>query len=124
MKNILLIEDESFIIDMYQAKLESSGLVVHSFFSISDAEKALYQDNLQVDLILLDLILPDRGGIDFLRERYEKKDILDVPVIVLSNLSSQQDIDQALKFGAVDFIVKSNFTPAEVVQVVFKYLDK
>jgi CheY-like chemotaxis protein len=123
MKSILLVEDESFIVQMYQSKLESSGFSVYPCESVALAEKVLYSDGKSIDLILLDLILPEKGGMEFLAELKEQEMYKDIPVIILSNLSAQQDIDQALKFGAVDYIVKSNFTPVEVVQIVNKYLN-
>lgn len=123
MKSILLVEDESFIVQMYQSKLESSGFSVYPCENVAIAEKTLYEEGKSVDLILLDLILPEKGGMELLAELKEKKEYKDIPVIILSNLSAQQDIDQALKLGAVDYIVKSNFTLVELVQIVNKYLN-
>lgn len=123
MKSILLVEDESFIVQMYQSKLESSGFSVYPCESIAVAEEVLYTDEKLVDLILLDLILPEKSGMEFLTELKKQDKYKNIPVIILSNLSAQQDIDQALKLGAVDYIVKSNFTPVEVVQIVNKHLN-
>lgn len=123
MKSILLVEDESLIVQMYQSKLESSGFSVYPCESIAVAEEVLYTDEKLVDLILLDLILPEKSGMEFLTELKKQDKYKNIPVIILSNLSAQQDIDQALKLGAVDYIVKSNFTPVEVVQIVNKHLN-
>ena len=124
MKTILLVEDESFIVQMYQSKLESSGFSVIPCDSIAAAEKVVYQDKKDIDLILLDLVLPEKSGMEFLADLKGQAEYKDIPVIILSNLSSQKDIDQALtELGAIDYIVKSNFTPVEVVQIVNKYLN-
>jgi PleD family two-component response regulator len=56
--------------------------------------------------------------------KYFKKDdtIKNIPVIVLSNLSSQADINKAFELGAIDYMVKSNYTPTEVMRIIQKYL--
>ena len=67
------------------------------------------------DIILLDLILPGVDGFEIL-SRIKKDDRLkDIPVIVLSNLGQQEDIDRAMSLGAQDFMVKANFTLEEII---------
>ena len=68
------------------------------------------------DIILLDLMLPKMNGFDFLSETKTRK--LIVPVVILSNLGSKEDIDMALSLGAVDFIVKASVTPKQIVEKV------
>jgi CheY-like chemotaxis protein len=123
MKNhILLIEDDSFIIQMYATKIDELGFSVLTASNQSEVKDILTQSNSQVSLILLDLILPDVGGFDILQWIKKKPQLKDIPVVVLSNLSSQADINQAFELGAVDYIVKSNYTPTEVMRTVKKYL--
>jgi CheY-like chemotaxis protein len=123
MKNhILLIEDDSFITQMYATKIDELGFSVLTASNQSEVKDILTQSNSQVSLILLDLILPDVGGFDILQWIKKKPQLKDIPVVVLSNLSSQADINQAFELGAVDYIVKSNYTPTEVMRTVKKYL--
>ncbi len=123
MKNhILLIEDDSFITQMYATKIDELGFSVLTASNQSEVKDILTQSNNQVSLILLDLILPDVGGFDILQWIKKKTQLKDIPVVVLSNLSSQADINQAFELGAVDYIVKSNYTPTEVMRTVKKYL--
>jgi CheY-like chemotaxis protein len=123
MKNhILLIEDDSFITQMYATKIDELGFSVLTASNQSEVKDILTQNNNQVSLILLDLILPDVGGFDILQWIKKKPQLKDIPVVVLSNLSSQADINQAFELGAVDYIVKSNYTPTEVMRTVKKYL--
>jgi DNA-binding response OmpR family regulator len=121
-KNILLIEDDLFIKQMYVNKIEDLGIKVLASSNLEESKSVLSQNT--IDLILLDLVLPNVSGFEILK--YFKKDdkIKDIPVIVLSNLSSQADINQAFKLGALDYIVKSNYTPAEVMRTIQKYLPK
>jgi DNA-binding response OmpR family regulator len=120
--NILLIEDDLFIKQMYVNKIEDLGIKALASSNLEESKSILSQNT--IDLILLDLVLPNVSGFEILK--YFKKDdkIKDIPVIVLSNLSSQTDINQAFKLGAIDYMVKSNYTPAEVMRTIQKYLPK
>ena len=119
-KNILIIEDDPFIKQMYVNKIEELGVHV---FSTSNLDESILNKNI-VDLILLDLVLPNISGFDILKVFKKNDKIKDIPVIVMSNLSSQADINQAFELGAVDYIVKSNYTPTEVIRTIQKYLPK
>jgi DNA-binding response OmpR family regulator len=118
--NIVLIEDDPFIKQMYANKIEEMQIKVFAVVSQDELKSIL--DKNRVDLILLDLILPNISGFDILKWLKEKSQVQDIPVIVLSNLSSQTDINRAFELGVVDYIVKSNYTPAEVMRTIKKYL--
>jgi|688.fasta_scaffold1565701_1 DNA-binding response OmpR family regulator len=119
-KNILLIEDDLFIKQMYVNKIEDLGIKVFAASNLEESSILLNKD--RIDLILLDLVLPNISGFEMLK--YFKKDdtIKNIPVIVLSNLSSQADINKAFELGAIDYMVKSNYTPTEVMRIIQKYL--
>lgn len=120
--NLVLIEDDPFIKQMYYNKIEEININVLTALSKDDLKLIL--DKNKVDIILLDLILPNTSGFDILKWLQNENKSKDIPVIVLSNLSSQADIDQAFELGAVDYIVKSNYTPSEVVRTIQKYLPQ
>jgi DNA-binding response OmpR family regulator len=123
MKNhILLIEDDSFITQMYATKIDELGFGVFTASNQSEVKGIVSKNGKQISLILLDLILPDISGFDILQWVKKQNNLKDIPVVVLSNLSSQADINQAFELGAVDYIVKSNYTPTEVMRTVQKYL--
>jgi DNA-binding response OmpR family regulator len=123
MKNqILLIEDDSFITQMYATKIDELGYGVFTAANHSEAKNIFAKNGKNISLILLDLILPDVSGFDILQWIKKQSDLKNIPVVVLSNLSSQADINQAFELGAVDCIVKSNYTPTEVMRTVQKYL--
>jgi DNA-binding response OmpR family regulator len=123
MKNhILLIEDDSFITQMYATKIDELGFGVFTASNQSEVKDILAKNGKQISLILLDLILPDISGFDILQWVKKQNNLKNIPVVVLSNLSSQADINQAFELGAVDYIVKSNYTPTEVMRTVQKYL--
>jgi len=118
--SIIIIEDDTFIRQMYSTKISELDIKVISVSEIPDLKKNLEKNN--ISLILLDIILPKINGFDILIWLKKHKEFQDIPVIVLSNLSSQIDIDKAFELGAVDYIVKSNYTPFEVMRTIQKHL--
>lgn len=117
---VLLIEDDVFIKQMYSGKIEELGLNV--FTASNEEEFRDIINKCDFDLVLLDLVLPNISGFDILKDLKKNNKFKNIPVIVLSNLSSQADINQAFELGVVDYIVKSNYTPAEVMRTIQKYL--
>ena len=120
--SIVLIEDDPFIKQMYANKIEEMQIKVLSALNQDELQSILSKQ--KVELILLDLVLPNLSGFDILKWLKIKSKAKDIPVIVLSNLSSQTDISRAFELGAVDYIVKSNYTPAEVMRTIKKHLPQ
>ena len=122
-KQILLVEDDSFITQMYVSKLEESGAEIHVYANPLEAQEELQKPSVDYDLLLYDLMLPDMSGYDLIRWTKEQDHLKEIPIIVLSNLSAQKDVDDAYDAGAVDFIVKSNYTPNEVLRVINRHVS-
>ena len=117
-KNILLIEDDPVIIRMYSTKLNNSGYVVKEALNGEDALVAL--KSFHPDIILLDLMLPKLDGFGFLEQA--KSIIGNTPVLILTNLSQETDKTRAKSLGAVDFLIKADITPQDVVIEIQKHL--
>jgi len=116
---VLIVEDDDFLRDLLSHSLSEVGYEVGN---AQNAEMALeYIDKQIPSIILLDLMLPGMNGLDFLSEAKETRK-LDVPVVILSNLGSKEDIDRALSLGAVDFIVKASVTPKQIISKVQEIL--
>lgn len=117
---ILIIEDDKFLRELIVQKLATEGFNVHSAVDGEECFKIL--EKIKPHLILLDLILPGMDGFEILaRLKKDPKTSL-APVIVLSNLGQKEDIDKAVSLGAVDYMIKANFTPGEIVEKVKKIL--
>lgn len=116
MKTILLIEDESAL---QKTIGDALGQEEFSVLSALDGEAGLRlaQDKLP-DVILLDLILPKANGFDVLKSLKEQETTKNIPVVVLTNLESMEDIQKALDLGAMTYLVKSNYTLQEVVEKI------
>lgn len=115
-KTVLLVEDNDFIRNMYQLKLSKSGLEVAE---AGDGVQALEKIKAQKpDVILLDLMMPNMGGLDVLKQLKADGMLPDLPVVVLTNVMDQQSVDDAKKLGARDYIVKTDLTPTQVVEKI------
>lgn len=112
-KTILLVEDDAFVSDIYQTKLGQEGFQVIMAENGAEALKKL-EKNIP-NLILLDIIMPYMDGMELLGKLKEKKEWREIPVILLTNLSDKEKVEEALKMGANDYLIKSHFTPSEVV---------
>jgi len=124
MKKILLVEDDPFLIDIYQKKLKDSGFKVEV---AEDGEKALeILKEKSFDLMLLDIVLPRIDGWKILEEikkmKEEKKDLEKMKIVVWSNLGEKEDVKKGLSLGATSYLIKANFTPSEVVREIEKLL--
>ncbi len=114
---IFLVDDDTFLIDMYAAKFTGMGHGVDSAKSVESALEKLRSGE-SYDAILLDMVLPGMNGMDLLK--LIKKENLSpaAKVIVLSNQGDQSDIDAATAAGAEGYIVKAHMIPSEVVAKV------
>jgi DNA-binding response OmpR family regulator len=115
-KNILIVEDDEFFRELISKKLISSGFnVLGSMDGQSGIEKARKE---KPDLILLDLLLPTTNGFDVLSALKADSGTVAIPVIILSNLDSKEDIEKGLKSGASDFLIKSQIDVDQVIEKV------
>ena len=121
-QKILIIEDEHFIVSLLADHLKKEGF---NFDIAGDAEIGLTKAKEQIpDLILLDLILPGIGGFEFLEKIKADEELKDIPVLILSNLGQKDEVDQGLKLGAVDFMVKAHFDLDEITEKVKSILSR
>jgi DNA-binding response OmpR family regulator len=120
MKKILIIEDEAVLIDMYKEKLELEGFKVLLAFNV--AEGLNLAKNEKPDLILLDILLGEENGVSFLEKKKEDKEISEIPVIVFSNYDNSIVKREAMKLGVKEYLLKTDFTPREVIQKIKNHL--
>ena len=117
---ILLIEDDKMIVEMYNVKFEHEGFAVSTAETGKDGlEKALAE---LPDIILLDIIMPEVDGLNVLRSLKQNAVTEKVPVIMLTNLNQEGDVKHAFELGATDYLVKAEFTQAQVVGKIKSYI--
>jgi DNA-binding response OmpR family regulator len=119
---IMLVEDDSFVVDIYQTKLSQEGYEVIQAENGIEAIKKLEKEI--PDMILLDIIMPYVDGLQVLKKIKSDERLKNVPVILLTNLSQKEDINDGLGLGADDYLIKSHFTPSEVLEKIKKYFKK
>ncbi|MFA6023590.1 MAG: response regulator [Candidatus Pacearchaeota archaeon] len=122
-RKILIIDDDTFLLDMYALKFSQNSFEVHTAVSGLDALTKL-KEGLSPDIILTDIIMPEMDGFEMLEEINKQKLSENSIKIILSNKGQQADIDQGIQLGAVGYIVKANSTPTEVIDQVIGILAK
>lgn len=119
-KKILIVEDEEIMIDLLQKKLTKEGYEV----SVArDGEEGLkMMKKAKLDLVLLDIVMPKKGGFEVMEEMEKDPELKKIPVIVISNSGQPVEIDRAQRLGAKDWLIKTEFDPQEVIEKVKKQL--
>lgn len=120
-RGVLVVEDDQFLRELFVRKLLSSGFKVENAVDAKATFEIL--DRWKPDIILLDLILPDVDGFEILAQLKKDTRFTAIPVIILSNLGEQKDIDRAMSLGAQEFMIKVNFNLEEIATHVQKVLD-
>ncbi|MFZ2189977.1 MAG: response regulator [Candidatus Magasanikiibacteriota bacterium] len=119
-KKILIVEDDQFTIKLYTRLLTDTG---YQIISTPAASEALSLAKLEKpDLIIMDLMLLDGNGFEVIKQVRKDKTLSKVPIITLSNLGQETDINEALKKGSNKYFVKSNTRFEEVVEAVKKLI--
>lgn len=131
-KNILFIEDEPNLIDIYHKIFDKHNYYFCSTANIEDG--MVIAKTAGLNAILLDIILPkEEGGVvniaakqgyDFLEKVKQEPKTKDIPVIILTNLNTQADRKKAYEMGAVDYIVKADHAPEFIFQIVEKVIKE
>jgi len=120
MKKILIIEDDSFLSEMYSTKLTQDGFEVEVAI---DGKQGLEKiKSVKPDLVLLDIVLPKMDGFEILENTKKDKELQDIPIILLTNLGQKNEIEKGLSLGADEYIIKAHFTPTAVVAKVKEVL--
>lgn len=121
-KKILVVEDDIFISDIYQVKFTQEGFEVAIAVNGLEALKIL--DNFRPDIILLDIIMPQMDGIETLKKIKNNDKWKNIPIIMLTNISEKEKVEESEEMGVNDYLVKSQFTPSEVVGKVNALLNR
>lgn len=117
---VLVVEDDVFYSKIYKTKLAKEKIESQIVSNGNEAMKAA--QILRPKLILLDLIMPGKDGFETLAELKADSNLKDVPVIVLSNLSQDEDIKRIMDLGAVEYLVKANVPIQDVIDRVKHHL--
>lgn len=118
---VLIVDDDAFLSGIYATKLELEGFQVVSARDGEEGLKAAMRE--KPDLILLDVLMPKLDGFEVLKRLKAEPEFKTTPVIMLTNLGQKEDIEKGLADGAVDYLIKAHFVPAEAVDKIKKVLN-
>lgn len=116
-KTILCIEDDLFIGEMYARSLRQAGYEVNLIANGADGLKAALAK--PYDLILLDILLPEKFGTEILKQLRGEKDL--VPhsrVLVLTNFSQDEESRLAMQSKADGYLIKADITPRKLIEII------
>ena len=120
---ILIVDDDTFLLDMYAFKFSQNNFEVYTEGSAILAIEKL-KGGLRPDVMLVDIIMPEMDGFTMLEKINTDKLSPDSVKIILSNKSQQSDIDRGKQLGVAGYIIKANSTPVEVIDQVISILGK
>lgn len=114
--NILCIEDERFIGELYERALTRAG---HSIEVISKGDEGFNRAmSDEFDIILLDIIIPEMIGVEVLRKLRTEKPDLKAKIIIATNLEQDDKTRQAIERDADGYVIKADITPKELVRFI------
>lgn len=113
---VLMIEEDRFLRKIYRNKLILAG------FEFAEATNGIEGLNKVISekphIVLLDLILPRKNGFDVLVEIKRNEGTKHIPVIILSNLGQDSDIEKGLSLGAQEYLIKPEISLSDVVNKI------
>lgn len=121
MTTILIVDDEEILRKIYSDRLTFEGFQVDT---AANGEEALTKIQTTVpNLILLDILMPKLNGLQVLEKLNTVPAWKAIPVIVLSNVANDENIKKALTLGAKDYLLKTNFSPNEIINKIKTLLN-
>lgn len=118
-KTVLIVEDDTFLRELYTHVLQQSGFHILTAF---DGEEALKEANKSPDLILLDIMLPKLNGITVLKVLKSDSNLYKIPVVLLTNLGQDSVIKSAYQAGANGYIMKMRINPYMLIDYIKVYI--
>jgi len=122
MSKILIVEDDQEILDLLFRKISNAE---HEVLTAQDGEEGLKLLREEIpDLVLLDMVLPNIDGLEFLKRKQVVAETKDIPVIIISNSGAASEISQARHLGAREWIVKTKFNLQETIEKIDKVIQE
>lgn len=120
-KSILYVEDEDLLSEALSDKLTRSGFTVH--VAKNGVEGLTLAQSVQPACIVLDIIMPKMHGIEMLKRLRAETWGVNIPVIILSNLSAQADVEESKKYHVKEFIIKAQCPLDDLVKKITTLLS-
>ncbi len=121
-RKIMIMEDERILGEIIFNKLKSEGYDV--CWELNGAKGIEKMREILPDLVLLDLVMPEKDGYEVLEDIQKDDALKKIPVVIISNSGEPVELTRIIELGAKDYIIKAEFTPEEVLKKVRKYLGE
>ncbi len=122
MKKLLIIEDESILRNMYLERFSKQNNI--EVFSADSAEEGFnIAKKEKPDLILLDILLPKASGVEMLEKLRKNSKIAGIKVLAFSNYDDPETKKRAKELGAIDYLIKTDYTPSQITKAIKKLLS-
>lgn len=116
MATIFMAEDDPLMKRMYERALKAAGYTMYVASDGEAALKGIQEMTTKPDLILLDVMMPKLSGFDVLKALKEDSTLKRIPVVLLTNLAGQSDMQKGLDLGAELYLVKSQYSPKQLIE--------
>lgn len=122
MPKILIVEDDNFLRTVLERRLKKEGFEVITAVNGNEAfQKIIYE---LPDLVLLDIILPQKSGFVVLEEINKDPNLKSIPIFIISQLGQPEDIKKGIDLGAIEYIVKAKISLDELIQKIKDHFNK
>lgn len=120
MAKILIVDDDQYLRELYQEIIQDIGYEVDSAVDGEEGFKKITEN--KYDLVLLDVMMPKLDGLGVLKKLKEINKT-DTKIIVLTNLAHDPIIEESLKNGALNYLIKADITPDQLIEAIKKEIE-
>ncbi|OGY59761.1 MAG: hypothetical protein A3B23_03565 [Candidatus Colwellbacteria bacterium RIFCSPLOWO2_01_FULL_48_10] len=120
-KTVLLVEDDVFLSNLLSSRLMKAGISVLKAYDGEEALKSLRAQ--KPDLIVLDIIIPKKSGFELMEDMRGEPILKDTPVIIVSNLGQEADVERAKQYGIKGYFVKAQNSIDDIALAIKTYLE-
>lgn len=121
--NVLLVDDDKFLLDMYAMKFTQAGYTTHAALSVRAAIDAL-KGGFVADAVAFDIVMPQENGFSLLEQIRANKLVPGAALVALTNQSDEAEKKRAEELGATRYIIKASMIPSEVVAAIGEEIAK
>lgn len=120
-KKVLFVEDDTYLIETAKYALEKAGFDVISVADGAEVLPVAFEQH--PDIILLDVELPNKSGVEILRDLRKDEWGKDAKVIILTNHGDMENVAGSLQYGALEFLMKVDWNLESLIKKIRNYLD-
>ena len=124
MMNVFLAEDDPLMSGIYEKALRLAGFDMTMALDGELAIEALKAADQKPAVVVLDIMMPKKSGLDVLAEMKKDDQLKGIPVVLLTNLAGSDDVKKGIELGAISYLVKSQVGPQEIADRVKEVYEK